>query len=151
MTTPLESRATMRLAQVAGGEHALHHQLIGSVRGHGEEGAAENSGPEGVGLGEVEGEVEEVELARGCCDCVDLRPSAGDMGAEGDDGDDGSGDVDDHLHDVGPDDGGHAAFEGVEQREGGDDGDGEHIAACRWRCRRRWRRRRRARLRLPRA
>ncbi len=51
------------LAQIAGGEHALHHELVGSVAGHGEEGSAENSGPEGIGLGQVDGEVEHVELA----------------------------------------------------------------------------------------
>ena len=44
--------------------------------------------------------------------------------------DDGAADVDGHLHDVGPDDGGHAAFEGVEQRERGDDGDGEDVAGA---------------------
>ena len=35
-----------------------------------------------------------------------------------------------HLDDVGPDDGGHAALEGVEQSEGGDDGDGEDVAGA---------------------
>ena len=48
--------------------------------------------------------------------------------AEGDEGDDGSGDVEGHLNDVGPDDGGHAALERVEQGEGGDDGDGEDVS-----------------------
>jgi hypothetical protein len=119
-----------RFAQVLRGEHALHHQLVGSVRGHGEECAAEHAGPEGVGRGEVEGEVEHVELAGGRGDGVDLRPAAGDVRAERPDGDDGSADVDGHLDDVGPDDGGHSALEGVEQREGGDDGDGEHVAGA---------------------
>ncbi len=61
---------------------------------------------------------------------MDVLPAAGDVSSEGDDGDDGSGDVEAHLHDVGPDDGGHAAFEGVEQSEGGDDADGEHVAGA---------------------
>ena len=39
-------------AQVAGGEHALDHELICPVAGHGEEGSAEDAGPEGVGVGE---------------------------------------------------------------------------------------------------
>ena len=94
MTTPEESRARRDSREVACGEQALHHELVGAVRGHGEEGSAEDAGPEGVGLGEVEGEVEEVELACGCGDCVDVVPAAGDVGAEGDDGDDGSADVD---------------------------------------------------------
>ena len=50
--------------------------------------------------------------------------------AERPDGDQRSADVDGHLDDVGPDDGGHSALEGVEQRERGDDGDGEHVAGA---------------------
>ena len=40
-----------RFAEVLGGEHALDHELVGAVRGHGEEGSAEDAGPEGVGRG----------------------------------------------------------------------------------------------------
>ena len=58
MTTPEDEQGEARLAEVAGGEHALDHELVGAVRGHGEERSAEDAGPEGVGLGEVEGEVE---------------------------------------------------------------------------------------------
>ena len=68
-----------RFAQVAGGEHALDHELVGAVRGHGEEGSAEDAGPEGVGGGEVEGEVEHVELAGGAGDVMDRGPAAGDV------------------------------------------------------------------------
>ena len=75
-------------------------------------------------------EVEHVELAGGGGDGVDVRPAAGNVLAERPDGDDGSGDVDGHLDDVGPDDGGHSAFKGVEQRERGDDGDGEHVSGA---------------------
>ena len=117
-------------AEVAGGEHALDHELVGAVGGHGEEGSAEDAGPEGVGLGEVEGEVETVELAERRGDGVDGVPAAGDVVAEGEEGDEGSGDVEGHLDDVGPDDGGHASFEGVEEGEGGDDGDGEDVAGA---------------------
>ena len=116
------------MAEVAGGQHALHHELVGAVRGHGEEGSAKDSGPEGVGLGEIEGEVEEVELAGGCGDFVDLRPASGDVGAEREDGHDGAAYVDDHLDNVGPDDGGHSALEGVEKSKRGDDADGEDVA-----------------------
>ena len=98
------------------------------MRGHGQEGSAEDASPEGVGGGEVQREVEEMELAGGGGDGVDVHPAAGDVRAESEDGDEGSGDVDEHLDDVGPDDGGHAAFEGVDQRKRGDDGDGEDIA-----------------------
>lgn len=117
-----------RFAEVASGKHALHHELVGAVRGHGEEGSAEDASPEGVGLGEIDREAEEVELAgcRGCC--VDVLPASGNVGSEGDDRDEGSGNVEDHLHNIGPDDGGHPSFEGVEQGKCGDDGDGEHVS-----------------------
>ncbi len=98
--------------------------------GHGEEGSSEDAGPEGVGLGEVEGEVEDGEFVGGGGDGVDVLPAAGDVGAEGEDGDEGSADVDGHLDDVGPDDGGHAALEGVEEGEEGDDGDGEGVVGA---------------------
>ena len=52
------------------------------------------------------------------------------MLAQRPDGDQRSADVDGHLDDVGPDDGGHSALEGVEQRERGDDGDGEHVSGA---------------------
>src|SRR6185437_8903017 len=108
-----------------GGEQALHHELFGAVGRHGEEGAAQGSGPEGVGGDEVDGEVEGVELARGIGDGMDVGPAAGDVRAQGEDGDQAPGDVDDHLHDVGPDNGGHAALKRIEQRKDGDNGDGE--------------------------
>ena len=59
-----------------------------------------------------------------------LRPAAGDVAAECRDRDDGSANVDGHLDDVGPDDGCHAALEGVEQGEGGDDADGENVTGA---------------------
>ena len=49
MTTPELSSASARFAQIARGEQALDHELVGAVRGHGEEGSAEDAGPEGVG------------------------------------------------------------------------------------------------------
>src|ERR1700682_3879370 len=52
------------------------------------------------------------------------------MGSKGCDGYDGSADVDGHLGYVGPDDGGHASLEGVEQREEGDDSDGEGVVGA---------------------
>ena len=58
---------------------------------------------------------------------VDRGPAAGDVRAERPDGDQRSADVDRHLHHVGPDDGGHSALEGIEQRERGDDCDRQHI------------------------
>ncbi len=118
------------LAQVAGGEHALDHELVGAVRGHREEGAAEDAGPEGVALRQVQGEVEHVELAQRRGNGDDVGPVAGGSVTDGPQGDECAGDVEGHLDDVGPDDGGHTAFECVKKREGGDDGDGQGVSGA---------------------
>ena len=128
MTTPLDSSARRDSREVLCREHSLHHQLVRAMRCHGEKCSAQNARPEGVGGGEVHGEVEHVELARRRAHRVDRRPAAGDVRAQRPDGDQRSANVDRHLHHVGPDDGGHSALEGVEQRERGDDGDREHVS-----------------------
>ena len=86
------------------------------MRGHGEEGASENSSPEGVGRCEIQGEIEHVELARGRGHGVNHRPSPLHVRSECEERHDSAADVDRHLHHVGPNDGRHSAFEGVEQR-----------------------------------
>ena len=118
------------LAQVAGGEHALHHELVGAVRGHGQEGSAEKAGPEGVRLGEIEGEVEHVELGLLLAYGHDVWPMAGSLVADRPESDQGSGDVQGHLDDVGPDHGGHASLESVEEGQGADDADGENVSGA---------------------
>ena len=50
MTTPELSSASARFTQIARGEQPLHHELIRAVGGHGEEGATDDAGPEGVSL-----------------------------------------------------------------------------------------------------
>ena len=97
------------------------------MRGHGQEGSAEDAGPEGVGSGEVHGEVEHVELAGGGGDRVDVRPAALDVRAKRCDRNEGAPNIDEHLDYVRPDNGGEAAFEGIEQGERGDDGDAEDV------------------------
>src|ERR1700754_4261080 len=57
-----------------------------------------------------------------------MRPAPGYVRPERDDGNKRSCDVERHLNDVGPDNGGHTALKGVEQGERGDDRDGEHVA-----------------------
>ena len=116
------------LAQIAGGQHALDHELIRPVRGHGEEGSTQDAGPEGIGLGQVQGEVEHVELPQRRGRGVDVAPAAGNVRAERIERDESSGDVERHLDHVGPDDSGHPAFEGVEQGQRGDDRDRHCVA-----------------------
>src|SRR5207249_12301984 len=47
-------------------EEALHDDLVGAVGGHGEKGAADESGPEGIFGGEFPGKTEKVEFVTGC-------------------------------------------------------------------------------------
>src|SRR6185437_5734573 len=122
-----EQRA-LRLGFVLGGEQALHHELVGAVAGRGKEGAANQAGPEGVGAGEGGSEVENAQLAGGGRGGVDRAPAAGNQAEQGDEANSGAADVDDHLDDVGPDDGGHAALEGINQGEQSDDGDRGNLA-----------------------
>ena len=117
-----------RFTQAARGEHPLDHELIRPVRGHRQERPADNSGPEGIGLREVDRKIEPVELARRACHLVNRRPAPGDVRTERADSDSGSGNIDAHLDDVCPDDGSHASLKRIKQREQGDDADREDIS-----------------------
>ncbi len=127
-----------RLAAVAQGfraEQALHDQLVGAVRGGGEEAAAGDSRPEAVGVAEEDAresevEIENLKLAQGRGDCRHVLPAAGDFLQDHDKAQRRAHDVESHLDHVGPDDRGHAAFEGVEQRHGYDEDDGDDLAGA---------------------
>src|SRR5712671_1312106 len=59
-------------------EEALHNDLVRAVGGHGEKGAADESGPEGVFGGEIPGKIEYLEFVTGRgCDLRHFGPSAG--------------------------------------------------------------------------
>ena len=110
------------LALVARAQQALHHQLIGAVAGGGEKTAAGESGPETVGAGEEfhvgrEAEIEDGELVGRARHRGHVLPAAGNLAKDDDEADDGADDVEGHLHHVGPDHGGHAAFKSVKKRE----------------------------------
>ncbi len=79
ISRPLESSAALRIALVARSEQALDHQLVGAVGGGVQEHAADQSGPEGIGFGEGEREVPNLQLSRCCRRRVDRRPTAGDQ------------------------------------------------------------------------
>ena len=61
---------------------------------------------------------------------MNVRPAAGDVMKDGRDTQQRSADIDCGLHDVGPDHRRQAAFEGVNQRQHGDDCDGRHFAGA---------------------
>ncbi len=50
--------------------------------------------------------------------------------ADGPESDEGSGDIEGHLDDVGPDHCRHSSFEGVEQGQAADDGNGEYVSGA---------------------
>lgn len=75
-------------------------------------------------------EIEELEfVAAGGGDLRDFVPSTGDSVEEKREGNEAASEVEQELGDVGPNDGFHAAFEGVENREGNDDEDGETLGS----------------------
>src|ERR1035438_9478208 len=147
---PTGQQGGAALALIAGAEEALHHELVGAVAGGGEETAAGQAGPERVGAGEKlhggrKTEIENGELVGGRRDGHHVSPSAGDLSEDDEKAENCSDYIERHLHDVGPDDRGHAAFEGIEEGEnhdhhnrsdlagaehdGDDDGDGEDADA----------------------
>ena len=86
------------------------------MRGHGQERATKHASPEGIALGEVQGEVEGLELVRRAGSVEDRRPAARDVMPERDQRHHGARDVNAHLHNVGPDHSSKPTLEGVEQR-----------------------------------
>ena len=137
---PAGEQRQAAFAFVAGGEQTLHQQLFGAVAGGGEEAAAQQAGPEAVvpvkeGGREREAEIEHLKFVRGwpalttCGQPPGIRCRMRKKLSKR------AADVEDHLDDIGPDNGRHAAFEGVEEREADDDRDGNELAgaAARWR------------------
>src|SRR5687767_13823529 len=101
----------------------------------GEEGATNKSGPEAVGPVEefrrkAEVEIEYLEFAEGHVHVNHVLPAAGNLVEDHEQADDRAGDVEKHLYDVGPNDRSHAAFEGVEERQGDDQYNGSDLAGA---------------------
>ena len=120
------------LAFVFRGQQALHHQLFGAMRGRGEKAAADDAGQKGVGFCKEAGfrgqaEVEDLEFVGGAGHLDDVVPAAGNLPQDHEEAEDSPGHVEEHLDDVGPDDGGHAAFEGVEKRQADDQQNGDNV------------------------
>ena len=116
------------LPQVLRRQHPLHHELVCAMARHGQERSAQHARPEGVGRGQVHGEVQHVELARGACDRVDRRPPARHMTAQRPDCGERASNVYGHLDNIGPDHSRHATLKGIQQRERGDDRNRQYVA-----------------------
>ncbi len=98
-----------------------------------EEAATEEAGPEAVGTpkeggGEGKAEIENLKFTGSGSDGDNVGPTAGNEMEDDEEAEESARDVEKHLHDIGPDNGGHAAMEGVEEGEGDDDGNGSNFA-----------------------
>ena len=111
---PLRIRPGRRAPQRAGGQQALHEELIGAVRGQGQRDPAEQPRPERIGLLRIGAEVQHLEMPGAAGGADDLAPAAGNQRQQPEEHDQRAADVHEHLHDVGPDDGRHAAAHRVD-------------------------------------
>ena len=123
-----EEEGLRELALAARDKQALDNELISPVGGGIKEHAANQSGPERVGLKKFEREIEHLQLACAGSNGVNGRPSARHQMQKRDKANNRAADVNCELDDVGPDDGGHAAFKGINERERHDDGNGSNAA-----------------------
>lgn len=110
-----------RLFPAAGGKISLDHQLIGAVRPQGEENAADQARPEGIGPGGIEGEIEQPELVVFSTEAAKLRPPARQLVENHRRRQYGADHVNHELNAVVPDDRFHAARESIDDR-----GDSNH-------------------------
>ena len=72
-------QGALRVPQLAGAQIALDHHLVDAVRAEGDEGAADQTGPERVRLAPVEAQVEDPELVGGLPHIDQLSPAAGEL------------------------------------------------------------------------
>src|SRR5208283_2581114 len=99
----------------------LHHQLLGSMAGGGEKTSADDSRPKAVASREelrqrADSKIEHLKLAERSRDRRYVPPSSWNFTKQDQQAQRRSADIQEHLHHVGPDDRGHAALVGVEQR-----------------------------------
>src|ERR1039458_1251496 len=93
----------------------------------GEKSSADDSRPERIRPVEVRGEVEDAKLACARCLLVNGGPSAGHQVQDGKQSNERARKINSQLYDIGPDDRGHSALEGVQQRKQGNDADGNYV------------------------
>src|SRR5207244_8565335 len=101
--------------------------------GGSEKTAANDSRPEAVVAREElsrrrEAEIEHLELVSGAGEQLDVRPSSRNLAENHEEAENSTRDVEEHLHDIGPNHGRESAFESVEQGCADDHRDGDHFA-----------------------
>ena len=126
---PAREQRQPALMLVACREEPLDKELLGSVAGSSQKASAQQARPEAIGstkesCRERNAEIEHLELVRGLAECDGMRPTSRGLMQDEKEADERTTGVQDHLQDVGPNDGGHTAFESVEECEGNDGGDG---------------------------
>ena len=84
-------------------EQALHEELIGAVRGERQRHAAEEAGPDRVDRRGLQAEVQHLELVRRAAGFDHRGPAAVDLREQRSEHEQRARDVDEQLHDVGPD------------------------------------------------
>ena len=114
---PLPMIARCASRRMRAREQALHDQLVGAVRCHREERAAEQPREQRVRAVEPEVRIDRVQLARAAARCDRSRPAAGHGVAEQHDRHDAAEHVDARLHELRPHHGLHSAAIRVDDRE----------------------------------
>ncbi len=120
---------------ILGGQHALHHVLVGAVRGHGQKRRAKDGRPDCVFAFEDsfdvlpeahsrdDAAVEEREVARCHQRLLRARPAAGDVAEQRVNREPECAEHDRGLDDIGPDDGLDPAQRGVDRSDRGEEGE----------------------------
>ena len=111
------------VAQVPARQQALDEQLVGTMRCHRQERAADEAGPERERQARIPRPRHDLQLAGARRVRDDRRPAARDEVNKHVAGQERSADVDHELHEVGPDHGGDPAFERVDEGEHTDEHD----------------------------
>src|ERR1035441_3148892 len=132
---PARQQRRTALAHVTGAEQPLHHKLIRAVAGGSEETAAGPSRTEAVGPrkechGGRQPEIEDREFMERTGHRYDVRPASWNLVQNHKKANHGAGYVQGHLHDLGPNDRGHPALEGVEKRQDGNQRDGSDFVGA---------------------
>jgi len=117
---PLAKSAILLSCSDFAASRPLNDGLIGAVARHREESASDYSRPESIslrGIRQAEGEIEDAEFVGRSSGVHHGFPSSRNPVEQQKKRGDRSGEIEDELHDVGPDHGFHTAFEGIDEHK----------------------------------